>query len=88
MNSITLTPEQLEAMLDRAAKKGARAALEELGLHDGNGPRDMGEIRELLSAWRDTRVTFRRTFVRMATSAVLIFIAAAVWMSFKNQIGR
>jgi len=29
-----LTPEELEAMLDRAAKKGASEALRSLGLHD------------------------------------------------------
>tara|TARA_R110002153_G_scaffold65826_1_gene176114 strand:- start:841 stop:1107 length:267 start_codon:yes stop_codon:yes gene_type:complete len=88
MNGITLTPAQLEEMLDRSAKKGARAALEELGLHDGGASGDINEIRGLLAAWRDTRTTFRRTFVKMATSAVLIFITGAVWLSFKNEIGR
>mgnify|MGYP003651144260 FL=1 len=88
MDGITLTTAQLEEMLDRVAKKGARAALEELGLHDGNATGDINEIRGLLAAWRDTRTTFRRTFVRMATSAVLIFITGAVWLSFKNEIGR
>jgi hypothetical protein len=88
MSSISLTSQDLEDMLDRAAKKGARAALEELGLHDGGASNDINEIRGLLAAWRDTRTTFRRTFVRMATSAVLIFITGAVWLSFKNEIGR
>ena len=34
MSSTTLTPEDLEAMLDRAARRGAAEALATLGLHD------------------------------------------------------
>jgi hypothetical protein len=55
MGNVTMTPEEFEAMLDRAAKKGARAALEELGLHDQNAEKDLEEIRNLLTSWRDTK---------------------------------
>ena len=41
MGNVNMTPEEFEAMLDRAAKKGARAALEELGLHDQNAEKDL-----------------------------------------------
>jgi hypothetical protein len=60
MGNVTLTPEELEALLDRSAKKGARAALEELGLHDDSAAKDIEDIRELLASWRETRkATFR-----------------------------
>ena len=45
-----LTEEQLEAMLDRAAKKGAAQALRELGLQDETAATDLREMRSLLDA--------------------------------------
>ena len=55
MGQTTLTPEELEAMLDRAAKRGATQALAAIGLHDENAAVDVREMRSLLEAWRDTR---------------------------------
>jgi 2-iminoacetate synthase ThiH len=88
MGNVTMTPEEFEAMLDRAAKRGARAALEELGLHDKNAEKDLGELRSLLSAWRETRTTVWQTAVRIITGGVLMFVAAAVWMSVKDNVGQ
>ena len=88
MSNVQITAEELEAMLDRAAKRGAAAALQELGLHDENAPKDLDELRGLLSAWRDTRKAMWQTIVRIATTGALIFIAGAVWMSFKNNVGQ
>ncbi len=81
-----LTEEQFELMLDRAAKRGARAALEEIGLHDKSAGKDIEDLRELLSSWRETRKAVWDTVVRIATCSLLLFIAGAVWMSFKNNI--
>ena len=52
---MSITPEELEGMLDRAAKRGAKAALREVGLHDDDARKDITEMRNLLEAWRDTR---------------------------------
>ena len=78
-----LTEEQLEAMLDRAAKKGAAQALHELGLQDETAATDLREMRSLLDAWRLTKKSIWATTVKMGTVAVISFVAAAVWMSFK-----
>ena len=78
-----LTEEQLEAMLDRAAKKGAAQALRELGLQDETAATDLREMRSLLDAWRLTKKSIWATTVKMGTVAVISFVAAAVWMSFK-----
>jgi len=43
-----ITPEQLEDMLDRAAKKGASEALRELGLQDQDAANDIRDMRGLL----------------------------------------
>jgi hypothetical protein len=68
MGNVNMTPEEFEAMLDRAAKKGARAALEELGLHDQNAEKDLEEIRNLLTSWRDTKKAIWSTVVKVVTS--------------------
>ena len=79
-----MTPEELEAMLDRAAKRGATAALREVGLHDDDARKDIQEMRSLLEAWRDTRKGVWSTVVKMSTVAIITFIAASLWM----QIGK
>jgi len=78
-----LTPEQLEEMLDRAAKRGASQALRELGLQDETAATDLREMRSLLDAWRLTKKSIWATTVKMGTVAVISFVAAAVWMSLK-----
>ena len=80
----SITPEELEDMLDRAAKRGAKAALREVGLHDDEARKDIQEMRSLLEAWRDTRRGVWSTIVKMSTVAVITFIAASLWM----QIGK
>jgi hypothetical protein len=88
MGSVQLTHEELEAMLDRAAKKGARAALEELGLHDEHAEKDLDELRGLLASWRDTKRAMWSTVVKITTTAVLFFIAGAVGFYIKNNTGN
>ena len=80
----SITPEELEDMLDRAANRGAKAALREVGLHDDDARKDIQEMRSLLEAWRDTRKGVWSTIVKMSTVAVITFIAASLWM----QIGK
>lgn len=80
MSEVKLSPEELEAMLDRAARRGATEALTSIGLLDEDAHRDIHEMRSLLEAWRDTRKSFWSTTVRVATTALLVFIAGAVWM--------
>ena len=81
MNDITLTVEQLEDMLDNAARRGAKEALRSIGLLDDDAARDIIEMRSLLEAWRDTRKSVWSTVVKVTTVALLTFIAGAVWMT-------
>ena len=88
MGNVQITPEELEAMLDRAAKRGARAALEELGLHDEYAGKDLEELRSLLSSWRDTKKAMWATIVKVVTTGVLLFMAAAVTMYVSSNTGK
>jgi len=85
MPQITLTPEELEAMLDRAAKRGASAVLSELGLTDETAAADIREIRGMLAVWHGTRLSIWNTFVKITTVAVFGFIATAIWMQLGNK---
>jgi Family of unknown function (DUF6127) len=69
----------LRALIEEASELGAQRALERLGLDDEKAPKDMGELRELLSAWRDAKKSARKAaigwIVRMVLALVLIGIA-------------
>ena len=81
MSDIKLTPEDLEEMLDNAARRGAKEALRSIGLLDDDAAKDIIEMRSLLAAWRDTRKSVWSTIVKVTTVALLTFIAGAVWMT-------
>ena len=81
MSDLKLSSEELEAMLDRSAKR----ALESIGLTDENAAKDIQEMRSLLDAWRDTRKSIWNTTVKIFTVAILTFIAGAVWMTLSGK---
>lgn len=80
-----ITPEELEAMLDRAARRGAKEALRSIGLLDDDAHKDITEMRGLLEAYRDTKKSVWTTVVRITTIALLSFVAASVWMQIGNK---
>lgn len=45
----------LRALVEEASEMGAERALGALGLRDEHARRDMDELRQLLSAWRDAK---------------------------------
>lgn len=85
MSEVKLTPDELEAMLDRAAKRGAKEALASIGLLDEKAHKDIADMRSLLEAWRDTRKSVWSTFIKVSTTALLMFISGAVWMYVDKQ---
>ena len=60
----------LRALIEEASEVGARRVLVQLGLQDERAARDMGDLRELLSAWRDAKSSARKAvIVACCTSA-------------------
>ena len=84
MSDVKLTVDEIEDMLDRSAKRGAKLVLRELGLQDETAAVDIREIRSLLETWRQTRQSIWNTFIKITTIAVFTFIAAAIWMKLGN----
>jgi 2-iminoacetate synthase ThiH len=79
-----MSPEVIEQMIAKAAKQGARAALESIGLHDESAGEDLKELRNLLDAWRSTKKTIWSQVVKAMTMAVLGAIAAGAFLQFKG----
>ena len=84
MSEVKLSPDELEAMLDRAARRGAKEALRSIGLLDDDAQRDITEMRGLIEAWRETRKSIWSTITKLVTVGVLTFIAGAVWMTMSK----
>ena len=80
-----MTEQELELMLDRAAKRGAQEALKSIGLSDENAYQDMKEVRNLLDAWRATKQTVGQTIARVVTTALLTALAAGIWMNWGDK---
>ena len=75
----------IEDLLERAAKRGAREALESIGLHDDRAVQDVQELRGLLDAWRGTKKTVWRTVTQAITMALLGALAAGAYLNIKGQ---
>lgn len=74
-----MVDENLQGLLEQASETGAQRALARLGLDDLNAAKDMSELRELLSAWRDAKRSARKAaigwVVRMGLALFLIGLA-------------
>jgi hypothetical protein len=69
----------LRALVEEASEAGAASALRRLGLSDEAAHKDIADLRELLSAWRDAKASARKAvidwIVRGALALLLIGIA-------------
>lgn len=74
-----MSEQNMQALLERASETGVRRALAGLGLDDPSASKDMAELRELLSAWRDAKRSARKAVigwvVRMGLALLLIGLA-------------
>jgi len=77
-----MNDEEIKALVEQAAKEGARQALRDIGLSDEEAYDDVKELRGLLDAWRDTKKTVGQTVTKMFTTALLTALAAGIWMNW------
>ena len=70
----------LRAIVEETSELAADRVLLRLGLGDANAEEDLGELRELLSAWRDAKSSAWKAFVGWAIRAglALLLIGMAV----------
>lgn len=80
---MTLPQSDFEALLERAAEKGARRALADVGLDGEHAAEDVHDLRSLLSALRLVRTTAIQTAVRMIVAGVLMVLVAGLAIRLK-----
>lgn len=80
-----MNEQQIEEMIERAAKKGAKEALESIGLHDDGAMHDVRELRTLLDAWRGAKRTIWKTVMQAMTMAFLGALAAGTYIQLAKK---
>jgi len=68
----------LRGLVEEASEAGAERALTALGLKDEQARRDMDELRELLSAWRDAKKSAWNAVVSWTVRIVLALLVAGM----------
>lgn len=74
---------ELELMLNRAAQKGARLALKDVGLDGPEAEKDIHELRSLMNALNLAKRTAWQTFIRFVTAGILAALIAGIAIKFK-----
>lgn len=77
-----MTQQEIDALLDAAAERGAKRALERLGLHDEDAGNDIRDLRNLIESWRSARSTVLKTVTQWITLGVLGAIALGAWSQY------
>jgi hypothetical protein len=72
----------LRALVEEASQAGAARAMGALGLDDPRARRDMDELRELLSAWRDAKRSARQAVVGWAVRVLLAVLLIGLAVRF------
>jgi len=83
-----LSPDELDALLERVAKRAVKDVLKELGLEQETAAEDMREIRGLLDAWRDTKRTVRQSVVSVISKAFAGLVLVALAFYAKDWAGK
>lgn len=68
----------LRALIEEASELGAARALSALGLSDDMARKDMEELRELLSAWRDAKRSARKAVIDWLMRGVLALLLVGI----------
>jgi len=80
---IRMPEDEFEAMLSRAAERGARKALADVGLEGPEAAIDIRDLRTLLASLRMARRTAWQTVIRLITTALLLALIAGVAVKLK-----
>lgn len=81
----TLTREDLNAIAEIAAERGAKKALASIGLHDDRAADDVRQLRDLLGMYRIVRNSALKQF---GQAVMLVLLgAAALYVGIKLKLG-
>ena len=80
-----MDPRELADLLDQAAERGARRALESVGLHDAHAGRDIQDLRTLIDGWRQAKSTVAATIAKYITISILSLLALGAYTNLKGR---
>lgn len=80
---MTLSESEVEALLNRAAEKGAQKALSDVGLDGDCAESDIRDLRTLLRSINLAKRTAWQTFIRLVTAGVLAAMMAGIAIKLK-----
>ena len=80
---VTIAKEDFDQILERAAERGARHALSEVGLDGPEAARDIHELRGLLDAFNEAKRTASMTLVKMIVTGLVIAVLAGTILKIK-----
>ena len=80
---VTLPHDDFEQMLERAAERGARHALHEVGLDGEDAAHDIRELRNLLDAFNEAKKTAGLTIVKMLVTGLVLALMTGTLIKLK-----
>jgi hypothetical protein len=82
-SNLRIPQAEFEAMMARAAREGARQALNDVGLEGDEAALDIRDLRSLLDCVRFVRRTAVQTTVHLITTGLILAMLAGVALKLK-----
>ncbi len=80
---VVMPRDEVEDLLARAAERGARRALADVGLDGPEAANDIRELRGLLEAFNTAKHTAWQTVIRLVTTGFLLALVAGAVIKLK-----
>jgi predicted amidohydrolase YtcJ len=80
---VVMPHDEFEALLERAAERGARHALHEVGLDGEDAAHDIRELRNLLDAFNEAKKTAGLTIIKLLVTGMVMALLAGTVLKLK-----
>ena len=80
---VVMPHDEFENLLERAAERGARHALSDVGLDGPDAARDIRELRSLLDAFNEAKKTAGLTIIKMLVTGMVMALLAGAFVKLK-----
>ena len=80
---VVMPQDEFEILLERAAERGARHSLHEVGLDGEDAAHDIRELRNLLDAFNEAKRTAGLTIVKMLVTGLVMAVLAGTILKLK-----
>ncbi len=80
---VVMPRDEFEELLERAAERGARHALADVGLDGPEAANDIRELRGLLDAFNEAKKTAGLTIIKMLVTGMVMALLAGAFVKLK-----